>query len=100
LTLAGLTASQATWSFDPATVPGGAGSSQLTVTTAASLAPGSYPLTITGSSGSLTHTAQATLVVTPPPDFALSASPASASTLPGGSVAYTVTVTPANGFTG
>jgi hypothetical protein len=36
----------------------------MTVTTAATTTTGSYPLTITGTSGSLTHTASATLVVT------------------------------------
>jgi subtilisin family serine protease len=97
LSLAGLTAAQASWSFAPAAIAGGSGASELTVTTAASLAPGKYPLTVTATSGSLTHSAAVTLVV---PDFSLSASPASRSTTPGTAASYTVSVGAVNGFTG
>jgi subtilisin family serine protease len=100
LSLAGLSPSQGSWTFTPATVVGGSGSSQLSVTAASSLSPGTYPLTITGTSGNLVRSSSVTLVVNPPPDFSISASPATASTLPGGSVTYTVSVTPANGFSG
>jgi len=41
-------------------------STSLTVTTAASTPTGSYPLTITGTSGSLSHSTNVTLVVTAP----------------------------------
>jgi subtilisin family serine protease len=99
LSLSGLSAAQASWTFSPGTVTG-AGSSQLTVTTAPSLAAGSYPLTITGTSGTTTHSTSVTLVVDAPPDFTLSGAPASASTVLGGSVSYTATVTSLNGFTG
>ena len=98
LSLTGLSSAQASWTFMPSTVTGGSGSSQLSVTTASSLAPGSYPLTITGRGGGLVRSTSVTLVVNPPPNFSISASPSSASTLPGGSVAYSVTVTAANGF--
>ena len=54
--------SGATGSFNPATVTG-SGSTTLTVTTSASTPAASSLLTVTGSSGSLNHTAQATLVV-------------------------------------
>jgi len=100
LSLSGLTASQASWSFVPATIAGGSGSSQLTVTTAASLAPGSYALTITGTSGALAHTAAVTLVVTGPQDFALSVSPSSRTVKRGRSASYTVTVSSQGGFAG
>ena len=100
LSLGGLTATQASWSFTPAAVTGGSGSSQLAITTSASLAAGSYPLTITGTSGSLTHTASATLVVSSPPDFGVNVSPSSASTTAGGAVSYTVSVSSLNGFAG
>jgi hypothetical protein len=100
LSLTGLSTSQATWTFTPATVIGGAGASQLAVTASSSLAPGSYPLTITGTSGAIAHQVAATLVVAAPPDFTLAISPASASTPAGGTVAYTVTVGAVNGFAG
>ena len=79
-------------------------SSTLTITTSAVVAPASYPFTITGKSGSLTHSTTATLVVqaaSPTGDFSLSASPASQQA-PGGfkSVSYTITVVRGSGFTG
>jgi uncharacterized membrane protein len=100
LSLAGIPSPPASWSFSPSTVAGGAGTSQLTVSTAASTSPGSYTLTITGTSGGTTHTATATLVVTAPADFTVSASPASASTGRGGTVNYAITVGSVNGFAG
>ncbi len=53
----------ATGTFSPATV-GVPGTAQLTVTTSSATRPGSYPLTITATSGSLSRTATATLTVT------------------------------------
>jgi subtilisin family serine protease len=100
LSLTGLDASQAGWSFAPATVAGGSGSSQLTIATSASIGEGSYPLTITGTSGGLNHAANVTLVVSPPPDFGIAASPSTATTVAGGGVSYSVTVSPLNGFAG
>ena len=97
LSLSGLSGTQAGWSFAPSTVTGSGGST-LTVTPSSTFAPATYPLTITGTSGATTHTASVNLVVVPPPDFTLSASPTSASTLPGGGVSYTVRVTAKNGF--
>jgi hypothetical protein len=83
-----------TFTPNPAT-----GSSTLAVTTATTTPTGTYPLTIRGVSGTLSHSAPATLVVNAAPDFSLSATPASASV--GGSVTsttYRVTITPINGF--
>ena len=57
--------------FSPATLTG-SGTSTLTVTTTGSTPVGTYPLTITGTSGTLTHTTTVSLVVNaqpPPPDF-------------------------------
>jgi hypothetical protein len=56
----------ATGSFAPASVAAG-GSSTLAVTTSTSTKPGSYPLTITGASGQLSHSVQATLKVSAVP---------------------------------
>jgi len=99
LSLAGLSGSQASWSFDPPVLQSGAGTARLTVTTTSTIPPGSYPLTITGTSGSTTHTATATLVVPAPPDFTLAAGPASQGVTAGGQATYTVAVGSANGFT-
>lgn len=100
LAVAGLAPAQGSWAFTPATITGGAGSSQLSVTVSPSLTPGTYPLTITATSGTLQHTAAISLVVTPAPvpDYTLGVSPASATTTPGGTSSYTVTAAPLNGF--
>src|SRR5207247_3805728 len=62
--------------------------STLKLTDCAGTVARSYPLTITGVSGSLTHTTTVTLVVTAPPDFALSAAPLSQPVAAGGSTSY------------
>src|SRR5205814_821649 len=49
-------------SFNPASIST-SGSSTLSVTAGSTTAPGSYPLTITATSGALSHTANVTLVV-------------------------------------
>ena len=65
LSVAGLP-SGASGTFSPAAVSG-AGISELTVTTAIAMPTGSYALTVSGSSGSLTHNTGAVLVVNAPP---------------------------------
>lgn len=63
---------------------------------------GSYTatLTVTDNAG-LTdpNPPTRTITVNPAPDFSISASPSSQSTIQGGSVAYTVSISPLNGFT-
>jgi hypothetical protein len=77
------------------------GASTLTVGTAAATPTGNYPLTITGTSGTLVHTTTVTLVVqAPAPDFTISASPAARSIARGTGTTYTVTVNRLNGFAG
>jgi uncharacterized membrane protein len=86
----------ATASFSPTTT-----TSTSTLTIGAGTAvPGTYSLTVTGISGALTHTTTVALTVTGPPDFALSANPASVSATQGNSTTTMITVTPQNGFNG
>lgn len=88
------TGANGTFTPNPAT-----GSSTLAVTTATTTPTGSYPLTIRGVNGTLNHSATATLVVNPAPDFSLSATPSSQSV--GGTVSsttYSLTITPINNF--
>ncbi|MEV0411146.1 glycosyl hydrolase family 18 protein [Streptomyces sp. NPDC050448] len=54
-----------TATLDPASVTAG-GSARLTVAASASAAPGTYPITVTGTAGGLTHTAAFTLTVSGP----------------------------------
>jgi len=77
-------------------------SSSLSVTTSASTPAGTYGLTITGVGGGFTRTTSVTLVVinTSPAGFSLSASPVSQTIRRGRSTTYTITITPAGGFTG
>jgi uncharacterized membrane protein len=91
-----------TATFSPNPISSGSGTSTLNITTSTSTAVGSYPLTISGVNGSLTHTTSVTLVVNPAssPNFSLSASPSSRTVTAGGSTSYTATVTPSGGFTG
>jgi hypothetical protein len=93
LTVSGLPAG-ASGSFSPATVSGG-GTSSLAITTTSSAAPGSYPLTITGTSGSTVHTAQVTLVIAnpaPAPDFTLAVTPATVTVSRTQRATYSITV--------
>ncbi|SCG77060.1 S8 family serine peptidase [Micromonospora inositola] len=100
LALGGLSGTQATWTITPAAVAGGTGSARVAVTTAPTIAAGTYPLTLTATSGGLSRPAVVLLVVTAPPDFGLAATPTSASVVAGSSACYTMGVTGLNGFTG
>ena len=86
-----------TASFSPNSTTG---SSVLTVTASSAAAVGTYNVTITGTSGSLTAAATLVLTVGPLPSFTIGASPASLAEAQGGSVTSTITVTGLNGFTG
>src|SRR5438093_98670 len=96
LSVSGLpSGSNGSFAPNPASAPGTSA-----VPPSASTPSGAYTLTITGVSGTLTHTTTVTLVVSPPPDFTLSASPASRTVTPGGATSYSVTISPTGGFSG
>ncbi|MCA1832939.1 MAG: hypothetical protein ABR548_00420 [Actinomycetota bacterium] len=98
LSVSGLPANASgSFSPNPAT-----SASTLSVATSASTPAGTYPLTITGTSGSLTHSTSVSLIVnaTAQPDFTLSASPGSQTVVAGSSTTYVITVNGTNGFAG
>jgi hypothetical protein len=99
LSVSGLPAG-ATGSFNPASLT--SGNSTLTVTTSSTTPTGTFPLTITGTSGTTTHTASVNLVVTAPVvgDFSISASPASQTVTAGNGTSYTAMITGSGGFAG
>lgn len=74
------------------------GSTTMSVSIAAATPPGTYPLTIQGTSGTRTRTVNVTLVVNG--DFTISATPASQTITRGGIATYTVTITAGSGFSG
>jgi hypothetical protein len=87
----------ATAGFTPTSI-NASGSTTLNVTTSLSTPAGSYPLTITGTTGSFSHPVNVTLVVNG--DFSISVQPPSATVSKGGKATYTVTITPTQGFSG
>ena len=85
-------------SFNPPVVVGGVGTAALTVVAPSTL--GTTALVVTGTSGVVSHSASASLTVVPPPDYSLTATPATRTVNAGAATAYTVSVSPANGFAG
>ncbi|MEM3004638.1 MAG: hypothetical protein QXK96_05005, partial [Candidatus Bathyarchaeia archaeon] len=98
LALSGLPAG-ATFSFNP---PTGSPTftSVLTITTTSTVTPGSYVLTITGTSGSLSKTATVTLSIQSAveADFELSTIPVSQAVAPKQSTSFVISVTGKGGF--
>ena len=89
--------SGATATFNPASVTT-SGSTTMSVSTSASTPPGSYALTIQGTSGPRTRTVNVTLNVGG--DFSISATPTSQTIARGAVATYTVTITAGTGFSG
>jgi subtilisin family serine protease len=101
LSVAGLPPSGVSGAFSPGVVAGGSGSSTLTVTTTGGAPAGTFPLTITATSGSTTRAALVTLVIGPPapaPDFVLAVTPGMRTVTRGQSTSYTVSVSGSGGF--
>ncbi|MFI5303586.1 MAG: beta strand repeat-containing protein [Nitrospiria bacterium] len=87
-----------TCSLSPASVTpvaNGTALTTLTVGTTSTAPVGSYVITVTGTSGILSHTTTFTLTLN---DYSLTVSPASATTVAGNSTTSTVTVTSLSGF--
>jgi uncharacterized membrane protein len=89
----------ATGSFNPTSIMT-SGSSTLTVSTSSTTPVGSYPLTITATSGTLVHTATVTLVVNAVGTFTVSVTPTSQTVSRGSSTQYAVTISAQGGFSG
>jgi len=86
----------ATAGFSPATVTN-SGASTLTIATTGSTPIGSYPISVVGTTGILSHTNTTTLVVS---GFMLSAAPSSQTVNAGADTNFTVTVTTNGAFSG
>ena len=89
--------SGATATFNPVSVTT-SGSTTMNVSTTAATPPGSYALTIRGTSGPRIRTVNVTLVVNG--DFTISATPPSVTIVRGGVATYNVTITAGPGFSG
>jgi len=74
----------------------GSGTVTLTVQTASTVA-GTYPITITGSSGSISHQVTVQLTIA---DFAVSITPATQTVSFGANPSYTISVSSSTGFSG
>jgi len=91
-----------TASFSPQTLDTKT-SSTLILTVGANTAPGTYSgVTVAGAGGGLSHSISLTLVIAAAATqtFALGATPATQTMLPGNSAVYSVTTSGVNGFTG
>lgn len=67
----------------------------MTISTSATTPPGTYPLTVTATSGAISHSVSAVLIVAPAPalDFTLKGSPASSTAEPGTPATISLTLT-------
>ena len=96
LTVAGLP-SGVTGSFSAVSATG---VSTLALAASTAVVPGAWPLTVTGTSGSLSAKMGLSLTVTAAASFTLSAAPGAVSLVRGGGGSSTVAVSPLNGFAG
>ena len=104
LSLSGLPPrTSSSFSINPASITGtSSATSTLTISANRKATAGTYNLTLTATSGSLTQSIPLTLIVgsTSSPDFSVSASPSSQTIAPGSNTSYAVSVTASGGFTG
>ena len=84
--------------FNPTSITG-AGTSSMSITVGSSVAPGTYPITVTGTSGSTVETTTVSLTVTSTTaGFSISANPTSISIARNASGDVTITATATGGF--
>lgn len=81
-------------------VPGGKANSTLTVSVGYSAPTGYYVIAVTATTGAKTHSIQLTVVVSPVPDFTITASPSAMIVALGGTSLDNLTLTSRYGFTG
>ena len=70
----------------------------LSITTTPSVAPGQYPLTITGTAGTTSHPTTFMLTIGQSPDFRIDVNPPSQTSTQGGTTTYQINVVGLNGF--
>jgi len=90
-----------TVSFAPASIAApGSGTSTMTMVAAYTTPDGTYPITVTGSGGGITHNATVTLIVlrAGTPNFIITPAPASVSVVQGNSGSSTLTVAVSGGL--
>ena len=88
-------------SYSPVTVHGGNGVSTVTLTASNSVAIGNYTFSLSGNSGTLTHTTAVPLTVNNSVgDFGGSINPTIQNIAQGGTATFPITITPSGGFTG
>lgn len=97
IAISGLPAGATTSPASPFSMPA---STTQAVTLSVPVSTGSFPLTVTGKAGSLTHSASLTLTINPAPDFSISVSPSPITAAAGGSANFSVSSSGKNGFTG
>jgi len=78
------------------------GLASMTVAVSSQAAGGNYTVTVTGTSGAIVRTGQATVIVpgAPTPDFSISLAQSTISTSRGTKVPFTIIITRTGGFTG
>jgi hypothetical protein len=81
-------------------ITGGSGSATLNLVTSASTPTGRYPIDLTGTSGSLSHSTGLILSVNSDADFTGGVGPSVQTISAGGSTSFTGSISPLNGFTG
>lgn len=91
------TPSGVTLAFSAASIKG-AGTSKITATAGSTVAVGSYPITITGTSGSIVRTARFTLVVSVAPNFSLGTSVSAVTLSRTASARVTISTAAVGGF--
>jgi hypothetical protein len=88
-------------SYNPATVIGGSGSSTITLSAANNLALGNYTFTLSGNSGSLTHSTSVPVEVNDSiGDWTGYVVQSTQNVFPVATASYTIVVQPVGGFTG